>query len=242
MTFYEWDSIERAALFGGIFLVSLFAVLWVWYDSSLPGRQDAVLWRSGLSALVALTVPAVFMGAANLDPSRETLLNTLGWLGIGAGVAALAGVAAYAIWGRAGVPFVESVTLPPVTVTPPPTVRAAPAPQPPAKVEVPRAYLFVKAGPDQGRQFPLPDSARIGRGSDCTIVLDDRRVSGEHALVKHANEQFVFTDLHSANGSFLVVEGREEPIRGSQVLLNGDTVRVGHTLLEFVDVRNGRGR
>ena len=35
MTFIDWDPLARAALFGGIFLVSLFAVLWVWYDTSV---------------------------------------------------------------------------------------------------------------------------------------------------------------------------------------------------------------
>ncbi len=245
MSFYDWSSLQRASLFGGAFLLVLFAVLWLWYDSSAPRRQNPAWWRAAGSVLVVLTIPAVFIGAANLDSSRETLLNVLGWLGIGSAVAALAVVAGYAAWGRTETAIIEHATLPlppRAPAPPPPTVLPATELQSrsTSKPVVALGYLFVKAGSDQGRQFPLAESARIGRAADCAVVLDDRRVSSEHALLRHANGQFVFTDLRSANGSFLLVEGREEQIRAPQVLVDGDLVRVGHTVLEFVDAKNGR--
>jgi pSer/pThr/pTyr-binding forkhead associated (FHA) protein len=86
------------------------------------------------------------------------------------------------------------------------------------------------------------DVVVIGRGNGCAVTLDDRRVSSQHAQVKETGDQFVFTDLQSTNGSFLVVGGRDEPIRSSQVLVDGDEIRLGQTVLEFVDTPRGRRR
>jgi len=248
VTFIDWDPLGRAGLFGGIFLVSLFAALWLWYDSS-GGRDDSRwTWRIFASLLVALTIPAVFLGAANLDQNRETLLNVFAWVAMGTGAAALVTVAAYATTGRSAgawpvqagdgdtLPFERSSELPPAPPVPP-TVAEPQKPRAPAL-----AYFFVKDGPDQGKQFPLYEVAIVGRSEGCAVALDDKRVSREHAQVKRNGGSFVFTDMESVNGSYLIVEGREERIRSSQVLVDGDRLRVGQTVLEFVEARGGRRR
>ena len=244
MAFIDWDPLARAAIFGGIFLVSLFAVLWVWYDTSLRPGANGWYWRIGATLLIVLTVPAVVLGAANLDADRETWLNVAAWLSIGAGAAALLAVLSYGVWGRAEVYQPAPMPMPEPSPTEfDPATPPAPAPPAPPRPQKPAdAYLFVKDGPDKGRQFPVDGTTIIGRSSPSTVVLDDHRVSGQHAQVKRSGTGFVFTDLNSSNGSFLVVEDREAEIRGSQELVDGDRVRLGRTILEFIDARKGRAQ
>lgn len=255
MDFYSWDTPIRAALFGMIFLTSLFAVLWVWYDTSAAISNRGWSWRLGGSLLVVGTLPAVVVGAANLDRDQERLLTFLGWTAIGCGTAAALSVVTYAVWGRSvQLAFREDddwaagrdgdLTIPagrgPAAdpgLTLPGSPRGGAAPSAQAD-----AYFFVKAGPDKGKQFPLADLVTIGRGPGCAIMLSDRRVSGEHAQVKREAGNYVFLDLRSSNGSFLVVEGDDRPLRSAQTLLHGDEIRLGHTLLEFIDTSTGSRR
>jgi Inner membrane component of T3SS, cytoplasmic domain len=266
MPFVDWPSLVRASVFGGVFIVPLFAVLWLWYDSS--GRADTArwYWRLILTALVVLTMPAVVLGAANLDVSQQDLMRVCGWLAIGSGGIALLGVLAYAIWGRVsseempddelddyapgtGQPFApiepptltspETMTMPgqAFQVSTPPAPPAPPAPSGPVG-----AYMFVKSGSDKGRQFAVGNQVTIGRGTNCGIRLDDSRISSEHAQLKREGSSYVYLDLKSTNGSFLIVEGREERLRSSQALVDGDEVRVGQTVLKFIRVQEGSKR
>lgn len=261
MPFVGWDPIVRAAVFGGVFLVPLIAVLWLWYDSS--GRTDSArwYWRLILTALVLLTAPAVALGAANLDESQQDLMRICGWLAIASGGIAIIGVLAYAVWGR--VPqevlpdqadayvgdFAQPVEpMEPSTLTVPeaPTLAAPlapiPAPMPAASSGPIGAYLFVKSGADQGRQFQVGNQVTIGRVASCGITLADARVSAEHAQLKREGSSYVYLDLKSTNGSFLIVEGREERLRSSQALVDGDEVRLGQTVLKFIRVQEGGRR
>lgn len=250
MTFYDWDPLARAGLFGGIFIVSLIAILWLWYDSSAGGNANRWYWRIAASLLVVLTIPAVFLGAANLDSSKESLLNIFAWVCIGCGVVALFTVAAYATWGREPAtdetPFELSgeatrvASFAPAADTASPTVALPPEPKGPDKPV--DAYLFVKDGPDKGRRFGLSEAVLIGRAGTCGVVLSDNRVSSQHAQVKETSGNYVFLDMKSSNGSYLVVNGREQPLRTSQVLVDGDVLRLGQTLLEFVDTRKAARR
>jgi hypothetical protein len=248
MSFIDMDQFARAGLFGGIALVSLFAVLWLWYDTSGRDVIGAWYWRIATTLLVALTVPALVLGAANLDVERETLLNIFAWMAIGCGAAAVVGVVAYAVWGRNAV-VPEEIPFPvepPMPVVQPTIPATPPPPGPPPRPRPAYGHFVVKSGPERGKQYPLYEVARVGRssaevGSD-GIVIDDRRVSGMHAQVKLTGGQFVFTDLNSTNGSYLVIDGREERLRGSQALVDGDEIRIGHTVLQFIDAQNGRRR
>jgi hypothetical protein len=253
MTFIEWDPIVRACVFGAVFLGSLFGVLWVWYDTSGEAAPGRWTWRVAGSVLVSLTVPAVFLGAANLEDSREMLLNIFAWMGFAAGAAALLSVVSYAAWGRVapGVdggqtwkPLSDDLTEPQDNRRPVSPPMPPPPPQPRARPT--EAYVLVKGGPDRGKQFPLYETVLVGRSrkdvGETGVAIEDRRISATHAQMKLTGGNFVFTDLNSTNGSFLIVEGREERIRSPQILVDGDEIRVGQSVIEFVDARNGRRR
>jgi pSer/pThr/pTyr-binding forkhead associated (FHA) protein len=104
------------------------------------------------------------------------------------------------------------------------------------------ACFFVKEGPDTGKQFPLQDVATIGRGRDCTIVLRDPRVSSTHGHIRRVGAQYVFQDLQTANRSFLLVAGNERRLSQSHVLTDGDELRMGHTVLKFIELERGGQR
>ena len=262
MNFQDWDPIVKAIFFGCVFLLPLIAVLWLWYDSSGRTGTARWVWRLILTALVLLTIPAVALGAANLDD--QDLLRVFGWTAIASGAIAILGVLGYAIWGRSPMaeypedaaegymggyaPPMEPMTLtapePAVTIAPPPapTLAPPPAPAPAAPTGPIGAYLFVKSGADQGHQYPVGNQTTIGRGASCGITLDDSRVSAEHGQLKRQGDSYVYLDLKSTNGSFLVVEGREERLRSSQALVDGDEIRLGGTVLKFIRVQEGSRR
>jgi hypothetical protein len=242
MNFIDWDPVVRSLVFGGIFLICLVPVLWQLYETMTGvGRWS---WFSASLVALLLTTPAIVVGAANLEESKETLLTVVSWLAIGGALLTIGSVGTYAAFGRSEPP----VEFPPMPYAPAPVYvspELPPAPTEIARPLAPRpvksdAFLFVKDGPDKGKQYPLAQTVLIGRGSDCEVALDDGRVSSQHAQVKEASGQFVFTDLQSSNGSFLIIAGREEPIRAAQVLVDGDEIRLGRTLLEFVDTRKGK--
>ncbi len=84
----------------------------------------------------------------------------------------------------------------------------------------------------------------LGRDPSCDIVLNDRGVSRRHALILRGGN-VVIQDLASSNGTFV----RERKIEAAAVLVDGDLIRVGGTLLRFdatrrclllLDSRGGR--
>lgn len=89
-----------------------------------------------------------------------------------------------------------------------------------------RASLVMLTGVDAGRVFVLDRevATALGRGSDATCVLDDPGVSRHHATIRFVDDQWVFEDLGSTNGSF--VGG--VPTRGtSAVLRPGARIQLG---------------
>lgn len=64
--------------------------------------------------------------------------------------------------------------------------------------------LRILRGPDAGKVLTSEsDLLVIGRGADCTVVLNDRAVSRRHCSIERRGEGFVLTDLQSANGTFI---------------------------------------
>ncbi|MBE9011300.1 FHA domain-containing protein [Pseudanabaenaceae cyanobacterium LEGE 13415] len=71
---------------------------------------------------------------------------------------------------------------------------------------------------------------RIGRNSDCDLVLSDQCVSRYHAAIQLLEPgEFYLVDLNSYNGSF--INGRR--IREISQLHSGDRVSLGQVELEF---------
>jgi hypothetical protein len=103
--------------------------------------------------------------------------------------------------------------------------------------------LVVRTGPDGGRTFELGDSEMLGRDRSCSIQLTDRRVSGVHGHVKKQGSLFIYQDLQATNSTFLVRDrGRERRLTAPHTLRDGDELRVGDTILRFVDLNGGRRR
>ena len=92
------------------------------------------------------------------------------------------------------------------------------------------ATVTITAGPDAGRQFPIPRGATIiGRGRDCDIRLSDPLVSKRHARI-NVGELVEVHDLGSANG-VMVGDAKADRslLRPSDVVTLGDTeLRVSH--------------
>ena len=84
-----------------------------------------------------------------------------------------------------------------------------------------------------GHAVPLPNGEHlIGRGEDCPIRSDSTRVSRHHARVRVTSGRLLVEDLGSRNGTW--VHGRR--IEGAAQLTEGDTVRVGSEVIQFVAV------
>lgn len=68
----------------------------------------------------------------------------------------------------------------------------------------------------------------IGRGSRNNMPLSDPKVSRNHAQIRRTPQGYMIHDLNTTNGTFV----NEEKIT-SQILRDGDEIRVGDTRLQF---------
>ncbi len=91
---------------------------------------------------------------------------------------------------------------------------------PPMDAPKPKPFLIEVMG---GERFDVEDSCTIGRSNSADLVLESRRVSRQHAMIKRSGETFLFYDLNSSNGSW--VDGREvdQPVP----LHDGSQIRIG---------------
>jgi hypothetical protein len=78
--------------------------------------------------------------------------------------------------------------------------------------------------------FPLDvNMVTIGRGLNNDIVLEDPRISRQHAQIRFKSRRFLISDLGSTNGTY--VNGT--PVSTEQVLRDGDVVSLGGLELVF---------
>jgi predicted component of type VI protein secretion system len=90
------------------------------------------------------------------------------------------------------------------------------------------ARLFVLAGPDLARSFPLAEKNTVGRSDECDVVLRDRSISRKHALISRQEERWFVQDLGSTNG---VTKAGQ---RGERFeLADGDEFLLGDLPLRF---------
>lgn len=84
-----------------------------------------------------------------------------------------------------------------------------------------------------GTRMPL-DGARtlVGRGGDCDIVLSDALSSRRHAMVRTVEDRHEIIDLESTNGT--QVNAVDLPPHQAHPLAEGDVIRIGQTVLEYV--------
>ncbi|MEO1979476.1 MAG: FHA domain-containing protein, partial [Fuerstiella sp.] len=92
------------------------------------------------------------------------------------------------------------------------------------------ATLLVINGPNRGTRFDVArnDELIIGRSVGTHIRVDDTEMSRQHAKVFEDRGIYRLQDLDSANGTF--VNGQRVT---EHTLLNGDSIRLGTTLLTF---------
>jgi pSer/pThr/pTyr-binding forkhead associated (FHA) protein len=70
----------------------------------------------------------------------------------------------------------------------------------------------------------------IGRSADNDFVLDDPRVSSDHAKIIRVGIDYWLLDLRSSNGTFV----NEQRVRDVYRLRDGDTIAIAATMLTFV--------
>jgi len=92
------------------------------------------------------------------------------------------------------------------------------------------AKLILMTGPGQTKQINLrKHETRLGRASTNDIVIDMDRVSRAHARIVVQDDFASITDLDSRNGTS--VNGVRVV---TQVLANGDTIRIGDCEIRFL--------
>lgn len=91
-------------------------------------------------------------------------------------------------------------------------------------------YLELVGGEQMGRRVVLnKPQLTIGR-MKADMMLGDVKISRQHATIELTDQGFRFTDLGSTNGSF--INGQQVK---TQFLKAGDIIRVGGTLIKFVN-------
>jgi two-component system, cell cycle response regulator len=82
-----------------------------------------------------------------------------------------------------------------------------------------------------GKRFVLEKSpTRVGRGADSAIVLEGDSVSRRHAHLERRAGAWYVVDDGSTNGTYV----NEEQISREQLLVNGDRIKVGPSILKFL--------
>ena len=100
------------------------------------------------------------------------------------------------------------------------------------KFQASRPRLVVLEAPqgEVGKTYNLKDRTVIGRSSRSDVTIDDTFASSSHARILKKNNHFVLEDLGSTNGTYLEGEKINEP----SPLRTGSRIRIGNTLLEFL--------
>lgn len=93
-------------------------------------------------------------------------------------------------------------------------------------------FLVAPTGELRGERWQLTkERFVIGRGPECDLVVADRQVSREHAIIKKSNGFYVLEDLGSKNGTHLNGVRISSPER----LQDGDEIQIAFALkLTFI--------
>lgn len=92
------------------------------------------------------------------------------------------------------------------------------------------ALLFTLAGPQQGQLFPVHGTTIwVGRSPQMSVCLDDEAVSAEHAHVTRRSDGYHVVDHSSRNGTYV----NDDRVTGSRLLIDGDHIQFGNTIVKF---------
>jgi adenylate cyclase len=81
-----------------------------------------------------------------------------------------------------------------------------------------------------GMRVDLGDTLVIGRKDDCHLVIQDAKISRQHAMIRKQDDGFWIYDLGSSNGCFL----NDMRIINAEKLANNDTIRLGSHYYRFL--------
>ena len=70
----------------------------------------------------------------------------------------------------------------------------------------------------------------VGRGVECDLVIVHNKVSRQHISIVCEDNTYFITDLESTNGTWL----NGKPLKDRQPLTQGDTIRIGTVIMNFV--------
>jgi hypothetical protein len=88
--------------------------------------------------------------------------------------------------------------------------------------------VLIQESPTPGREYPARAGVTLGR-EGCDVVLTDPEVSRRHAALRESESGIAIEDLGSTNGTFV----NESRITGMVALSDGDTIRLGDTVLRL---------
>jgi two-component system cell cycle sensor histidine kinase/response regulator CckA len=97
-----------------------------------------------------------------------------------------------------------------------------------------KARLVILRGAQAGRRYPLDEHSSIGRGSSCTVQIEDAMASRKHALLRRKDgdgASWELVDLGSRNGTLL--NGRPA---SHDAIRFGDHIQIGETVFLFSHV------
>jgi diguanylate cyclase (GGDEF)-like protein len=87
------------------------------------------------------------------------------------------------------------------------------------------------AGDKLGQRYVLGDKPIIiGRRDDSEIAINDHAVSRQHARIQRNSEGISVSDLASTNGTFI----NDRPVKGTEVIRDGDYLRIGGYIFRFL--------
>jgi pSer/pThr/pTyr-binding forkhead associated (FHA) protein len=92
----------------------------------------------------------------------------------------------------------------------------------------PVPYLIDATGKEHQLANPV---STIGRGVENDIVIVSKRVSREHARIRHEGRKLFLEDLESTNGTFL----NDQRVLTPQALRDGDQILIGDIAFTFHD-------
>jgi len=94
------------------------------------------------------------------------------------------------------------------------------------------ACLVIIYGPELGRRIALhrDNAMEIGRHPSNELPLDQESVSRRHARIVWADRHWHAVDLGSTNGTYV-----NDEVVTDRVLRDGDQVKVGRTILKFLE-------
>jgi hypothetical protein len=95
----------------------------------------------------------------------------------------------------------------------------------------PRLVVVAAMGMDPGAELPVGSGIMLGRAGGADVRIDDQFASSNHARVYERDGGMVVEDLGSTNGTYL----NNRPLRGSERIGAGDTIRIGDTEFRYQD-------